>query len=86
MYELIGSMAWRSSRTDFKVVDFKSKTMEDYDVEIAITYCGVCGVSFGLLCLRRMGAFADPKLSSRLAFYAIPNSHFRYRNPLFVIF
>lgn len=54
--------------------------MEDYDVEIAITYCGVCGVSFGLLCPRRMGAFADFKLSSRLAFYAIPNPHCPHRN------
>jgi len=35
-------------RTDFKVIDFKSKTMEDYDVEIKISYCGVCGCVFSL--------------------------------------
>merc|ERR1712225_94696 len=29
--------------TDFQVVDFQPKRMEDYDVEIKITYCGVCG-------------------------------------------
>ncbi|KAK9893871.1 NADPH-dependent alcohol dehydrogenase [Cystobasidium minutum MCA 4210] len=29
--------------TDFKVIDFHSKKMEDYDVEIKISYCGVCG-------------------------------------------
>jgi len=27
----------------FEVVDFKPKTMEDYDIEIATEYCGVCG-------------------------------------------
>jgi len=29
--------------TDFKVIDFEPKRMEDYDVQIATTYCGVCG-------------------------------------------
>jgi len=29
--------------TDFQLVDFQPKRMEDYDVEIKITYCGVCG-------------------------------------------
>jgi len=28
--------------TDFKVIDFKPKTAGDYDVDIAIKYCGVC--------------------------------------------
>jgi len=29
--------------TDFKVIDFKPKTAEDYDIDIKIEYCGVCG-------------------------------------------
>ncbi|KAF7986712.1 hypothetical protein HWV62_20248 [Athelia sp. TMB] len=28
--------------TDFKVIDFEPKTAGDYDVDIAIQYCGVC--------------------------------------------
>lgn len=28
---------------EFKVIDYPSKTMEDYDVEIKINVCGVCG-------------------------------------------
>jgi len=29
--------------TDFQVVDFEPKRAEDYDIDIAIEYCGVCG-------------------------------------------
>jgi len=28
---------------DFKVIDFEPKKLDDFDVEIAIEYCGVCG-------------------------------------------
>jgi D-arabinose 1-dehydrogenase-like Zn-dependent alcohol dehydrogenase len=28
--------------TDFKVIDFQPKTAGDYDIDIAIKYCGVC--------------------------------------------
>jgi len=29
--------------TEFKVIDFKPKTADEYDVDIAIQYCGICG-------------------------------------------
>jgi alcohol dehydrogenase (NADP+) len=28
--------------TDFKVIDFQPKTAGDYDIDVAIKYCGVC--------------------------------------------
>ena len=37
--------------TEFKLIDFKPKTFGEYDIDIKIEYCGVCGsdvsVSFG---------------------------------------
>jgi hypothetical protein len=32
-----------SKWTEFKVIDFKPKTADEYDVDIAIQYCGICG-------------------------------------------
>ena len=29
--------------SEFKLIDFESKRFEDYDVEVKIDYCGVCG-------------------------------------------
>lgn len=29
--------------TEFKVIDFKPKTADEYDVDISIQYCGICG-------------------------------------------
>jgi hypothetical protein len=27
----------------FKVIDFKPKAPEDYDIDVKIEYCGICG-------------------------------------------
>ena len=32
-----------SKWTEFKVIDFQPKTADEYDVDIAIEYCGICG-------------------------------------------
>lgn len=29
--------------TNFKVIEFEPKPFEDYDIDIQIEYCGVCG-------------------------------------------
>lgn len=33
----------------FKVIDFEPKKAEDYDIDIKIEFCGVCGSDVGAL-------------------------------------
>lgn len=35
---------------DFKLIDFQPKAFEDYDVDIKIEYCGVCGSDVCAFC------------------------------------
>jgi alcohol dehydrogenase (NADP+) len=48
-FEQIPNHAWQGYAVhdnkhykDFKVIDFTPKTAGDYDIDIAIKYCGVC--------------------------------------------
>lgn len=37
----------------FKLIDFKPKQVEDYDIDIKIEYCGVCGSDVSVKVLSR---------------------------------